>query len=77
MFSPCPKQRANFLIPILASFACIFTPQDIQFGVQGGMQTLLVYTGVSTPEEVAAKGNSIFPSHTLDSFGRLAALVRD
>lgn len=38
---------------------------DIQAGINAGIDTLLVYTGVSTKEQVAKKDSK--PTHEIDS----------
>jgi 4-nitrophenyl phosphatase len=44
---------------------------DIQFGLNGGVSTLLVLTGVTSEEELFSRDNSIHPHHYIPAFGDL------
>jgi 4-nitrophenyl phosphatase len=47
---------------------------DIQFGIEGGMSTLLVLTGVTTESELHKPDQTIIPEYYIDSLGNLANL---
>jgi 4-nitrophenyl phosphatase len=44
---------------------------DIQFGLNGGISTLLVLTGVTSEEELLSPDNAIHPHHYIPAFGDL------
>jgi len=50
---------------------------DIMFGQQGGLKTLLVYTGVTKKEQVSSSDNSIYPTYAIQSLGDVHSLKAD
>lgn len=48
---------------------------DIAFGQNGGMQTLLVLTGISQLKDVEAPGNTVHPDFYLSSLGDLKGKI--
>jgi len=44
---------------------------DIQFGLNGGISTLLVLTGVTTKEDLFSSSTSVRPHHYIPAFGDL------
>jgi ribonucleotide monophosphatase NagD (HAD superfamily) len=44
---------------------------DIQFGLNGGVSTLLVLTGVTSEEELLSPDNDIHPHHYIPAFADL------
>jgi ribonucleotide monophosphatase NagD (HAD superfamily) len=49
---------------------------DILFGSRGNLKTLLVFTGVTTKEELESPENTIFPNFSLDALGQLHQLAQ-
>jgi 4-nitrophenyl phosphatase len=43
---------------------------DIQFGINGGIATMLVLSGISTRTEIDAADASIIPTYCVDSLGK-------
>ena len=48
---------------------------DIQFGINGGIATLLVLTGISTEKEILAEGAPILPDYYVDSLSNFAEII--
>lgn len=49
---------------------------DIQFGINGGIASLLVLTGVSKESEIQAADAKIVPKYVLDSWGRISEVAK-
>jgi len=50
---------------------------DILFGLNGGMHTMLVLTGVTKEDELLKEDQAILPHYYVDSLGKLAWLYQD
>jgi len=48
---------------------------DIAFGQRGGLHTLLVYTGVTRPEDISDPSQKVVPEYTISSIGELPSLL--